>query len=91
MKLIKLDRRMTGYGDFQYMVKFRSGISDQLEKFLHHRTWCWENFGPSCELVFYKKFILTTEPSWCWSNNEYENRIYFVSEKYSSWYLLANS
>lgn len=86
MKLIKLDRRMTGYTDFQYMVKFSTGLVG-FDNFYEARNWCWETWGPSCELVHYKS-IQNNNPAWCWNVIEFEARLYFTSSKEANWFIL---
>lgn len=87
MKLTKLDRRMTGYGDFKFMIKLYHNDQD-LNKFIDVRNWCWENWGPSCEYFFYKKLENEKNPAWCWANYEFENRIYLAGDQEASWFLL---
>lgn len=87
MKLIKLDRRMNGYGDFKYMCKKMTGIHYELDDFFAIRNWCWETWGPSYELNFYKKNI-TKNPAWCWHVFEYEARIYLAGDEEANWFML---
>lgn len=91
MKLTKLDRRMTGYGIFKFMVKLHHNVQE-INQFIEMRNWCWEQWGPSCEFVFYKNNFAEKNPSWnpawCWANYEFENRIYLTGDKEGSWFLL---
>lgn len=89
MKINKLDRRMTGHEHFMFMVKFSATFAN-LEKFFQIRNWCLTTWGPSCELKYYPYYKIST-PVWAWANNEFENRIYFATEKESNWALLAFS
>lgn len=52
MKSRKLDRRHNGYDIFQYGVDFTN--NEEL-KFCQIREWCWQQFGPSCELDIARK------------------------------------
>ncbi len=87
MKLTKIDRRMNGYGKFKYLVKF-SIYGQSLEKFIDIRNWCWDQWGPSCELDFYGKENLEKNPAWCWAVHEFECKIYLTGEPEASWFLL---
>lgn len=80
----KLDRRMNGYGDFQKYVEFNK-LS--LSKFCEVRAWCWEQWGPSCELEYWKQ-ISNPNPAWCWITDEWRIRIYLASNKEAQWFLL---
>ncbi len=83
MRLKKLDRRMNGYGNFKYATKFRRR-ADQ-DKFIEIRNWCWEQWGPSCELEFWNE---QRNPAWAWAMTEFETKIYVASEKEASWFTL---
>jgi hypothetical protein len=83
MKLKKLDARMNGYGNFKYVAKFRK--RGDREKFIAIRNWCWEQWGPSCELEFWKEDV---NPAWSWAVTEFETKIYIDSDKEASWYIL---
>ena len=83
MKLKKLDARMKGYGDFKYAAKFRK--SGDRERFIEIRNWCWETWGPSCELEFWKE---DRNPAWSWAVTEFEMKIYLDGDKEASWYTL---
>lgn len=83
MKLKKIDRRMNGFGDFQYKVGYLR-YHDRY-KFIEIRNWCWEQWGPSCEYEFWK---LDINPSWCWIIDRNELRILLASTKEAQWYSL---
>jgi hypothetical protein len=83
MKLEKLDRRMKGHGDFKYKIAYRH-MAERL-KFIEARNWCWEQWGPSSEYVFWDA---TINPSWCWEINEWETKILLASDKEVQWYIL---
>lgn len=71
MKLKKLDRRMNGYGDFKYGVDLWTVDS---KEFMEVRQWCWETFGPSCELDIWEYLDRpgdSRNPSWAWDRGTY--------------------
>jgi hypothetical protein len=45
MKIINLDRRFNGHADFKYRAVFARTVD-----YCNAREWCWETFGPACEL-----------------------------------------
>lgn len=87
-KLVKLDRRNKGYGTFKYYVSLPFNISpklkDRQELFCKYRNWCWEMWGPSCEIEFYDKNEEYSNPNWCWESNQYNIRIYLAEENNAS-------
>jgi hypothetical protein len=83
MKIRKLDRRHNGHEFFKYYVQF-SFINP--EQFIEHRNWCWQTWGPSCELEFHSK--QTIKPKWAWLSDQYSIRIYLESDSEYSWYIL---
>jgi hypothetical protein len=88
MKLTKIDRRMNGYGKFKFLVKFTT-YGQGLEDFMAARTWCWDQWGPSCELVFYQSTQgIIYNPAWCWAVHEFDCKIYFTSDQEASWFIL---
>lgn len=84
MKHGKLDGRNTGYGDFKYHVVF-SGLREA-EKFCEIREWCWQQWGPSCELEIYYK--LKKDVPWSWINDQYRLKIFFRDNAEYQWFLL---
>ena len=83
MKLKKLDRRMKGFGDFKYSSKFRRRFDG--DRFIEARNWCWETWGPSCELEFWDA---GKNPAWTWVFTEFEMKIYLTGDKEASWFTL---
>lgn len=80
----KLDRRFTGGADFQYCLEFTYPHKDGKD-FCAIREWCWETWGPSCELKFVeqrKKYV------WAFITDNYRTRIYLHSKKELDWYKL---
>ena len=83
MRLRTIDRRMNGYGQFKYFVELRKEYDRSA--FIAIRNWCWEQWGPSCELEFYEEEV---NPHWAWNVTEFRTRIYIASDKEASWFML---
>lgn len=84
MKVKKLDRRMKGYGDFSRRVDF---FHKDVEQFIAVRKWCWEQWGPSCEIEFYRQQS-NKNPSWAWLVDQWRIRIYLATDKEAQWFHL---
>lgn len=82
MRLKKLDKRNKGHETYKYMAVLNR--SKEGDKFCEIRNWCWEQWGASSELDFYK----SRNPAWAWNVDEYEVRIYIGSDKEYQWFLL---
>jgi hypothetical protein len=80
----KLDRRFAGYNNFKYCSEF---ARVEVQKFQDIRIWCWDTWGPSCELSKYTKLDIQN-PAWCWASTEWYTRIYFATDAEYSWFLL---
>ena len=78
----KLDKRYTGSHLFEYRIDFDY---PRREQFKQIRNWCWETFGPSCELNFLSK---GEEKVWAWTTDSYRVRLYLKSDKEVNWYKL---
>lgn len=85
MKAKKIDRRMNGYGEFEYLLEF---LKHERENFCKYRIWCWDQWGPSCEFENWDK-LKEPNQSWCWGVGEYNSRIYFRDKSQYSWWLLT--
>ena len=78
----ELDRRYTGGYHFNYCIDF---LYRQGPLFREIREWCWQTWGPSCEL----KFISQEEtPKWAWITDNHRTRIYFRDDEEVNWYKL---
>jgi len=77
-----LDGRYTGNELFQYRIDFNY---IQREQFKQIRNWCWETFGPSCELHF---LAVDEIKVWAWTTDSYRVRLYLKSDKEVNWYKL---
>ncbi len=79
-KLIKLDKRFAGHRDFEYRVEvmnYNFQREDQILMYLDVRKWCWEQFGPSCELDLHRSILRqsmrdpeTHVPQWAWRTTD---------------------
>lgn len=84
MKPKKLDKRMLGHGEFKYQVAFNRR---DCQKFVDIRIWCWEQWGPSCELEF--THTMKHKPTWAWMSDYHDRyRLLFETDKECSWYIL---
>lgn len=78
----ELDRRYTGGNYFNYCLDF---YYKQGPMFCDVREWCWEIWGPSCEL----KFITQDKQyKWAWITDNHRTRIYFRDIEEINWYKL---
>jgi hypothetical protein len=91
VKFKKLDRRMTGYGQFTHVADFAYGKDDRIN-FILARRWCEEQWGETVEFDFWTDYDEFKNPAWTWERGEfnktYRCRIFFVSEKEASWFAL---
>jgi hypothetical protein len=83
MKLQKLDRRMSGHGEFTHYMEYRP---KEAAEFIKCRNWCWEQWGPSSELEFWYK--TKTNENWCWMVDQWRVRVYLRTEAEAQWFLL---
>lgn len=69
--------------------KFTGYVTDQdvIKEFVQCRNWCWEHFGPSCEVALYDQAVHAfafgpekSDPDWAWVEQNYGRRIYFKDE-----------
>jgi len=78
----QLDKRYTGGYQFHYCIDF---YYKQGPLFRKVRDWCWETWGPSCELKFIEQ---NEELKWAWITDTYRTRIYFKDTSEITWYKL---
>ena len=89
----KLDARFSGSEFFTHMVEYQKlGLTrvTRAALFLEHREWCWETFGPSCELDLIPETVSSQEfgmPAWAWQTEHGLFRLYF-NEKQLAWFQL---
>jgi hypothetical protein len=90
MRIIKLDRRHTGYSKFSYFVEpvfnVRYGKDEGLEDFLAWRTWCWQVWGPGMELRFAMENRVRPLPDvvWAWQTEFRNTKLFFKTEAEAS-------
>ena len=102
-KLKKTDGRFTGHTVYEYFIDCTmsfaamqaSGTWGTVNRMLAERkklnelrNWCWETFGPACELE--TALLLDRDgesPEWCWRSEHNQLRIYF-KKKTAEWYTL---
>lgn len=90
MKIKKLDRRMTGYGDFKYGVDF--SWHWQGARFDQVREWCWKTFGPSVEVDIWHELETLNQPRnerWAWDRNQYRTMIYLKTDAERNWFVMT--
>jgi len=76
-KVTKLDRRYNGCENFKFMVepfiKFTAQANNtKAELFSDMRVWCWQQWGPACELHLRRNLPNV----WCWESEYGKMRIY---------------
>ena len=82
LQLRRTDRRMTGHLHFKYYAQAdlpslrRYDRTESYKKFCEVRTWCWEQWGASCEV----DLDPTYNPHWGWMVDDYRFRIYLADK-----------
>jgi hypothetical protein len=98
----KLDGRYTGYPWFSHYVTVTQprGITynqTSIKLFNEIRNWCWETWGPSCELYDYDYLRRSADkasedkdvnPYWSWFVKNNVRRIY-LTQKGKVWFDLS--
>jgi len=83
--LTTLDKRHKAYGKFKFFVSvpfvYSPKVSDRNEIFCNWRVWCWNTWGPSCELDFYDASKDYFNKKWCWEVSEFNLRIYLLDDE----------
>jgi hypothetical protein len=94
----KLDKRYNGGGTFKYMVDLHKSTvpnhnhySSQIrlhriQEFVDIRIWCWETWGPSCEIASY--IPLDRDYVWSWEQEHGHMRLYLKTDKELAWFQL---
>lgn len=91
MRIKKLTRQYTGHGSFSHVIDYT--IQDIIQ-YDQHRQWCWETWGPSCELEFSLRFRRINpegwNAKWAWlADTSFPKiRIYFGSEQEVAMFIL---
>lgn len=103
-KITKLDNRHTGHEWFTHSIsynisggfrQYRTTAENEIT-FMDHRTWCWENFGPSCELRLFDAVLHRTDEhtlvkTWAWRTDDLKLRLYLTEEAMVFFTLAHNS
>lgn len=84
IKLIRLDRRMNGFGRYSHRadIKFDSsstnGYVAQATTLYKIREWLWNKYGAGCELIIAARMSIKTGsyPEWAWDTEHGHMRIY---------------
>jgi hypothetical protein len=100
MKIVikKTDKRMTGHEVWQYVAQptqslagFK-GVAQRMVDLHLMRDWCWQTYGPSCELTHWMATVangLTPHNDhWCWHTDFDNYKIYLRTEKEANWFKL---
>jgi hypothetical protein len=95
MKLTRLDRRHTGWGEWKYSAERQYGVPLSQFKmiFWGWREWCWGTWGPSKELFDYTVSdlfdgVLSSNNHWCWNIQDQKYRIYLRGDTEAELFLL---
>ena len=94
-KVRKLDARFNGHDHFTHLVEYRKWagphlnlnniVADGTALFLEHRQWCWQSFGPGCELEFFRK--TDHQIVWAWQTDAGLLRLY-LNGRQLAWFQL---
>lgn len=95
-RVIKLDRRHTGYTQWQFFIERTYSMRplEASKMFYLWREWCWEQWGASKELNNYNDDDLfnkdySSNPHWCWLNDGTRSpRIYLRTDTEASMFTL---
>lgn len=93
-KIVKLDKRHKAHGLFSYCVDFHSPASWKIglgttsafvDDFVTRRIWCWDNFGPGCEIDY---TTWGTDPKWAWWRDTQHMKLYLSDASLSAYLLI---
>ncbi len=100
-KINKLNKRFTWYQHFSHRVEFARHYSDRqlherINNFIMLRQWCWDNFGPSVETMYWEQLKVTDQAElandkWAWyvnTHDGYRTFLYFADETALSFFKL---
>ncbi len=98
--LKKTDKRHNGNQFWQYIVIIEKAVNinygrqsaiQKANDLNQIREWCWETYGPSCELDFWLMLddsAVSKNDKWCWHTNFDNFKIYLRTEKEANWFKL---
>lgn len=96
----KTDKRHTGSSEWRWLViierrptvGFGNAALTQKSIDLNEiREWCWQTYGPSCELEFWLRIpegSQSRNEHWCWHTNFDNYKIYLRTDKEANWFKL---
>lgn len=92
-KITKLNKRNTWYQHFSHRVELKRHYNDHklyehTTNFIMLRQWCWDNFGPSVETMYWEQLQVTDQAhlannKWAWyvnTHDGYRTFLYFADE-----------
>lgn len=93
-KVTKLNKRYTWHQHFSHRVEILRPLRitpvgpDRVRDFVMLRQWCWEQFGPSVETIYWEQLKITEQAhmsnsKWAWYINTHDNYrtfLYFADE-----------
>jgi hypothetical protein len=87
VKIKRMDSRYTGYPVYSHYATiisedFSVYHTPKYGQFHKLRVWCWDNYGPSCELSMWaqSKNSGVYNPHWCWMTEHGKLRILLDAE-----------
>jgi hypothetical protein len=87
----KLDGRHNGHTRFTHMVEIGAFNGTDGIAFLRAREYCWQTFGPSCELEWAKPaYFNDVQPKWAFTKNDNWCRIYLTEEVLTQFLLVKD-
>lgn len=89
-----MDARYTGFPEFRYYVTPFRLYSDYTtvlpsERFQTWRIWCWETWGPSCEVETAVDILARsakTDIPWAWDTGKQYVRLYLRDDTALMWF-----
>lgn len=86
MKVVRLTRQYSGFGQFSHRIEMRSTRPDSNKRqWVEIRNWLWSQFGPSAELKLATAEFFGTQPKWAWDSDK--SAIYITEEAYTMFML----
>ena len=89
---------MTGHDVWQYVAQpvqtlaGYKGVAQRMSDLHEMRDWCWQTYGPSCELTHWMAMaangLAPHNDHWCWHTDFDNFKIYLRTEKEANWFKL---
>lgn len=94
--LVKLDKRMNGYGLFTHRVDITGSYRNTVQYrdtdivLYNTRKWLWNTFGPGCEYSSVSRLIRhnVTDIQWAWDTEHSNCRIYLKDQALTQFLLM---